>query len=221
MQLLIEAGADVHKADTNGFTSLIFAALGGHQQAVQLLIEAGADVDKADTNGSTPVRFAIYGGHHQTVQLLIDGDADVDKADTEENTALIDAADSGQFATVQLLIQAGADANHVPSQHLLTVMEAEPNNFGDGTHLLLTTPAAQPGVNWLVHLATHNNQEPLAETVQRSLVWSPDSHSLFPLAFRKGVKQVCRLKAALDHKHFTCAFSQMDNDLWHMVIGRV
>ena len=74
-----------------------------------------------------------------------------------------------------------------------------------------------------MHLAALHNQEALTEMVQRSLVWPPDSHSLFPLAFRKGVSQVCRLKVALDRQHPACAhaFNQMDNDLWHIVIGQL
>ena len=71
----------------------------------------------------------------------------------------------------------------------------------DRPRLLSTTPTAKPGMNWLVHFAAHHNQGTLAATVLRSLVWSLDSHSLFPRAFRKGVKQVCRLKITLGHQH--------------------
>ena len=49
MQLLIDAGADVNSADSDGITPLIVAAQSGHQQSVQLLIDEGADVNKTDT----------------------------------------------------------------------------------------------------------------------------------------------------------------------------
>ena len=48
VKALIEAGADVNKADNGGWTPLYRAAQNGHEAVVKALIEAGADVNKAD-----------------------------------------------------------------------------------------------------------------------------------------------------------------------------
>jgi ankyrin repeat protein len=52
---LIEAGADVDKANNEGETPLFKAAHKGHEAVVKLLIAAKADVDKADNKGRTPL----------------------------------------------------------------------------------------------------------------------------------------------------------------------
>jgi ankyrin repeat protein len=51
---LLAAGADVGKANDDGYTPLHEASERGHTQVVRALISAGADVDKADDYGATP-----------------------------------------------------------------------------------------------------------------------------------------------------------------------
>ena len=58
--LLIEAGADVNKADMYGTTALLIAAKGGNLSIAQVLIEAGADVNKTcDSNQTALLYFAL------------------------------------------------------------------------------------------------------------------------------------------------------------------
>ena len=53
MEVLIQAGADVDKADSNdGATALMIASKKGHAAIVEALLQAGADVDKAANNGA-------------------------------------------------------------------------------------------------------------------------------------------------------------------------
>ena len=70
VSLLMTAGADVNKADIDGWTPLLFAAYGGHTETVKWLIEKGADVNKADKNGITPLRRAIMQNNTAIVELL-------------------------------------------------------------------------------------------------------------------------------------------------------
>ena len=58
VKALIEGGADVNKADDDGWTPLYTAAANGHEAVVKALIEAGADVNKARDDGWTPLYIA-------------------------------------------------------------------------------------------------------------------------------------------------------------------
>ena len=50
-ELLLEAGAEVDKADMYGHTPLYLAANLGNLRGVEILLSAGADLNKADNNG--------------------------------------------------------------------------------------------------------------------------------------------------------------------------
>ena len=47
VKTLLGQGADVNKADKNGYTPLFSASLIGHVELIKLLLVAGADVNKA------------------------------------------------------------------------------------------------------------------------------------------------------------------------------
>ena len=55
---LLDAGADMDKANNRGETPLYGAAWEGHTEVVQALVDAGADMDKADDEGRTPLHGA-------------------------------------------------------------------------------------------------------------------------------------------------------------------
>ena len=59
VQVLLEAGADVNKADDSGVTPLCMAAQNGNETVVRALIEAGADVNKAIKGGRTPLSVSM------------------------------------------------------------------------------------------------------------------------------------------------------------------
>ena len=109
LRLLVEAGADVNKADNNGETSLWMASKEGNLEVVRLLLDAGANVDKADNKGMTPLYVASYMGHLEVVRLLLDAGADKDKADNNGMTPLYIASYKGHLEVVRLLVDAGAD----------------------------------------------------------------------------------------------------------------
>ncbi|MEE9382297.1 MAG: ankyrin repeat domain-containing protein [Nannocystaceae bacterium] len=80
-KVLIEAGAHVDAAATNGVTSLLIAAQRGELELVRLLLSSGADADAANRHGVTPLMRAAEHDHVAVVGALLDAGADPDQAD--------------------------------------------------------------------------------------------------------------------------------------------
>lgn len=57
--LLVQAGADVDKADPEGVTPLVMANLNAQWDTAKVLIEAGANLDKWDIYGRSPLYTAV------------------------------------------------------------------------------------------------------------------------------------------------------------------
>jgi ankyrin repeat protein len=110
VQLLLDAQAAVHAADTQGSTALHLAAVEGHPAVVQLLLNAQAPVDAAAADGSTALICAARMGHSEVhlhvMQLLLDAQADVNSAAVSRATPLSLAAAAGCMQAVQLLLAA-------------------------------------------------------------------------------------------------------------------
>lgn len=64
-RLLVERGADINWAMTDGYTPLWIACRSGNMACVQLLVERGVDVDKA------PLQEAERAGHRAIATLLL------------------------------------------------------------------------------------------------------------------------------------------------------
>jgi ankyrin repeat protein len=58
-RLLLDAGADVSRAESNGQSAVFGAASQGWSSVVQLLAERGADLQHKDSNGNTPLDAAM------------------------------------------------------------------------------------------------------------------------------------------------------------------
>jgi ankyrin repeat protein len=68
--LLIERGADVHRADGDGFTAITLAAKGRSWTIVELLAAAGADPTHADASGVSALGAAERARKPRLVALL-------------------------------------------------------------------------------------------------------------------------------------------------------
>ena len=77
VRFLVEQGADIEKADPDGWTPLHVASVYGCVEVVRFLLEEGADRDKAGNSGWTPLHFAARYGHMDVVMLLMSYGSDL------------------------------------------------------------------------------------------------------------------------------------------------
>lgn len=108
---LLQAGADVHAAESNGTTALHWAVHHGNIALVKQLLEAGADVDVANNYGATPMSEAAVLGDYAMIKLLLEAGADPDTKNPDGQTPLMVVARSSNVATAELLLEHGADVN--------------------------------------------------------------------------------------------------------------
>ena len=72
VDVLLKYKADVGKTKNDGYHSVLFASLQGHNVVLQSLLRVGAEwAQKADHTGLTPLMAAAKNGHAVTVRLLL------------------------------------------------------------------------------------------------------------------------------------------------------
>jgi cytohesin len=106
--MLIERGASVNAVNTFGRTALWRPVEEGRAGVVQALLQAGAAVNKADDDGDPPLSFAATAA---IATMLIERGADVSTANKRGETALWSAVKDGRAGVVEVLLQAGADVH--------------------------------------------------------------------------------------------------------------
>ncbi|CAI8017377.1 Protein TANC2, partial [Geodia barretti] len=110
VDILLEAGADVHQATTKVCdVPLGIAAEKGHTETVQRLLEAGANVNHQNKSGVTALLYAGWKGHSEVVKLLLGAGAR-DIPDKFGNTALSMARANNHNDVLQYLL------HHQPNQ---------------------------------------------------------------------------------------------------------
>ena len=120
---LLNAGADISKADPKGNTLLHYAARKKQTGMAELLLDGGANLNKANEFGSTPLHMAAGCGHKNVVKLLIERGAQVDKVERSDVTPLHRAVYLNRREMVQILLDVGADPTksddmgHTPEFH--------------------------------------------------------------------------------------------------------
>lgn len=70
VRLFVEAGMDVNKPDSSGFTPLMIAAWNGNAEAAKLLLDHGANLTAVMADGRTAIRIAQERGHGDLSNLL-------------------------------------------------------------------------------------------------------------------------------------------------------
>jgi ankyrin repeat protein len=113
--LLIQHGADVNKANSDGRMPLYLASEGGFCETATMLLLHGADVKKAEVvDGpplSTPLQWAAYHGHASLVALLLEnGGDDIEwrrnrRNFTDECIPLVIAAKRHYHEVVKVILQ--------------------------------------------------------------------------------------------------------------------
>ena len=166
-KLLLEKGADVEAAQTDGVTALMLAAQGGHEAVAQLLLQHSADVAAARNDGATALMYAALGGHEAVAQLLLQHGADVAAASNNGFTALMLAAQGGHEAVAQLLLQHGADVAAASNDGWTALMFAAKGGHVAVAQLLLQhgadVAAAQDDGDTALMWAAENGHEAVAQ----------------------------------------------------------
>ncbi|MBI2207489.1 MAG: ankyrin repeat domain-containing protein [Candidatus Rokubacteria bacterium] len=72
VRLLVDAGADVNRADSSGFTPLMGAARAGHAAMARLLLERGAGQEAVDASGKTARTHAVEFRHQREIVPVLD-----------------------------------------------------------------------------------------------------------------------------------------------------
>ena len=107
LKFLLDHGAEVNSASTNGSTPLTAAIDNLNRMSVKLLIDHGADVN-ANANGETPLTDAARRGDDKTVKMLLGHHARINDPDINGQTPLMIAIAQGHRTIARLLLQYGA-----------------------------------------------------------------------------------------------------------------
>ena len=100
-------GCDINQIDSQGNTSLAWAARNGHEAVVNILLERDdVNPDKPNNNGGTPLWVAAYYGHEGVVIILLArNDVSPDQPDNKGRTPLSWAAYWGHEGVVKMLLE--------------------------------------------------------------------------------------------------------------------
>jgi len=134
VRLLLDHGANLELANSQGFTPLLYAALSHAAKCVALLIERGGDMKawnpswKADIvaaaaifNGEDadrpdmPTTTHIINRCEATMQVLLDHGMDINSTSRNGSSLLSIALVNGQTAMIKMLLERGAKVNTVDS----------------------------------------------------------------------------------------------------------
>ncbi len=110
VRALLQQGADVNAAQTDGLTALHWAAMNNHGEIIDVLLYAGATVKPLTrVGGYTPLHLAARSGHAEIVTKLTAAGADPDEWTTTGVTAIHFAAQANSAETIRALAEAGAN----------------------------------------------------------------------------------------------------------------
>jgi len=117
VKFLVSKGADVNKADSQGWTPLQSAARQRHDKMIALLIELGADVNAGEP---TPLVAAVMRDHVPSVKVLLDHGADVEKPGEDGYRPLPLAIAEDKYESAKALMEAGAKVDEPSGDDGLT-----------------------------------------------------------------------------------------------------
>ena len=137
LELLLQAGANLHYRSANGETLLHLAAGHGNIQNIEFLLQRGADIHATDNRGFTPLHTAAAEGNALTVFRLISEGANL-RALTAQGSNLYQCATaSNDVQLLKYLAAKGLDPHHLNQEHLSALHVAIKNHaFLAVEHLL-------------------------------------------------------------------------------------
>jgi ankyrin repeat protein len=132
IRLLLGRGCPVDRI-VDGWTPLIAALSGAHEENVVALLESHPDVNYITPDSETPLSFAIVNGTVAIARLLIAAGANVNWIDAHETTPLAYAVSERDLEKVKLLLESGADPSH---RDLYALNEAARSNSPEMVRLI-------------------------------------------------------------------------------------
>jgi len=125
----LDAGVDVNSQDSDGWTALMFASIGGHVEVAHHLLQAGADVNKQNNDGATPVKMARLTGQIDVVKALV-------KAGAPEGD-IFQKVTVGDVAGVKAFLARGENVNFKDNDGWSLLMHASLQGHQDIATMLL------------------------------------------------------------------------------------
>jgi len=174
VKFLVSKGADVNKADSQGWTPLQSAARQRRDKMIALLIELGADVNVGDP---TPLVAALMRDHVPSIKVLLEHGADTEKPGQEGFRPLPLAIAEDKYEAAKALMEAGADVNQPSGDEALTPLMVAAGQTSPAEGAMFVPGSARPtdiarglldrgadvnaqskaGATALMIAATHNN----------------------------------------------------------------
>ncbi len=106
---LIDAGADIHDRNFDGYNAFMLAARRDSINIAEYLMEQGVSMHaRADFNGMSVIHNAAAGGNTALMEMLLDDGFDIDDECSDGWTALHWAVLRGQVEAAELLLERGA-----------------------------------------------------------------------------------------------------------------
>jgi TonB family protein len=180
--LLAEAAPDLDAADGTGWTALLYAVEGGHDEIVEMLLEAGASLNRQNQSGETALHLAARHGRTAAARLLLQAGADFGLRDAEGRTPLYRAIERRRADVIEML-QGAALAKGKGPMSLAPVGSPEqalPPTIVESTPAPYTEEALARGVEGTVVLMALVRRDGSvgAATVSRGLEASLDDSAL-------------------------------------------
>ncbi|KAL8679803.1 MAG: hypothetical protein Q9224_007003, partial [Gallowayella concinna] len=113
VKILLDRGANLHKAQSHGISPLHRAASMNHPKVVHCIVKHDSEtIHLRNIYGKTALHDAAERGFAGVVQILMQHGADLRAKDNKKKTPLSYAAASGSIICVQFLLEAGVPIDH-------------------------------------------------------------------------------------------------------------
>lgn len=137
LRALINQGANVNAAETDGTTALHWASYRDDVENADLLLRAGAKVSSANDLGATPLWIASLNGSAAMVRRLLQAGANPNAALLRGETPVMVASRSGRPEVVEQLLAKGASVNARAARGQDALMWAVAQKHADVVKVLL------------------------------------------------------------------------------------
>ncbi|XP_067012711.1 ankyrin repeat and SAM domain-containing protein 3 isoform X2 [Anabrus simplex] len=162
---------EINGPNRSGWTPLMYACSGQHEDMATLLLEVGVDANRPGKNGLTALMVAARGCNMMILVLLLNV-AHVDARDDNGWTALFHAVDMEQEQSMQWLITYGANVNAMePSTGRTILMLAAKSARISVIERLLRHGADPYATSWYeetaLSIAENSQNQPVAELLRK------------------------------------------------------